>query len=194
MALKKCRECGHKVSSSAKVCPSCGIKQPYISPFKGLFFLAVIGWATWSVFLKDDKSDTGQKSSSANELGLQTAVPVDLPAADTTPFVPPLVCRAAIAAMFGRDINTLKVGRGEPLGVFKIFYQRPSDSKLYSYDCKLSGNYVIWTESGQASNRWNGSGYVDFNVKYGIEDNVLVITEVYGNDRNSVYRFGKNKK
>ncbi|HFV6419041.1 TPA: zinc ribbon domain-containing protein, partial [Escherichia coli] len=26
MALKTCRECGHKVSSEAKVCPNCGVK------------------------------------------------------------------------------------------------------------------------------------------------------------------------
>jgi hypothetical protein len=28
MALKKCRECGNEVSTSAKVCPSCGKKHP----------------------------------------------------------------------------------------------------------------------------------------------------------------------
>lgn len=29
MALAKCRECKHKISTEAEVCPSCGIKNPY---------------------------------------------------------------------------------------------------------------------------------------------------------------------
>lgn len=28
MALAKCRECGHEVSSGAKVCPKCGVAKP----------------------------------------------------------------------------------------------------------------------------------------------------------------------
>lgn len=28
MALKPCRECGHEVSTSAKICPHCGVKRP----------------------------------------------------------------------------------------------------------------------------------------------------------------------
>lgn len=27
MALKKCKECGHQVSTKASTCPSCGAKQ-----------------------------------------------------------------------------------------------------------------------------------------------------------------------
>lgn len=28
MALTECRECGHEISSSAKNCPNCGVKNP----------------------------------------------------------------------------------------------------------------------------------------------------------------------
>ena len=42
MALKTCRECGHKVSSEAKVCPNCGVKEPYQSPVRGLIFIAIV--------------------------------------------------------------------------------------------------------------------------------------------------------
>jgi len=194
MAMKKCRECGHSVSSSAKTCPSCGVKNPYISPYKGIFILAVLGWATWSVFF-DDKSTDSKNSSAAStsDAVLQIAQPVNLEPSETSPFNPPIVCKAAMAAIFSQDINTLKVARDNPDGVFKISYRRASDGNQFSYDCKLSGNYVIWKESGQMSNRWSGSGYVDNNLKFAIDNKVLVITEVYGNANDPVYRFGKGK-
>ena len=77
--------------------------------------------------------------------------------------------------------------------MFKISYRRPSDGNQYSFDCKLSGNNVIWTESGQTSNRWNGSGSVEFNVEFAIKDNVLLITEAYGNSDDISYRFTMNQ-
>lgn len=31
MALKPCRECGHEVSTDAKICPHCGVRSPTAS-------------------------------------------------------------------------------------------------------------------------------------------------------------------
>jgi len=48
MAMTKCRECGHAVSSDAKACPNCGAKDPsmssYITTAIGgcLFFIIVV--------------------------------------------------------------------------------------------------------------------------------------------------------
>ena len=178
MAMKKCRECGHSISSSAKVCPSCGVKKPYISPFKGVFVLAVIAWTGWIAFTDDKSSGSNQvstesDSASMGEIRLKTAAPVNLAPASTTPFTAAQICKAAISGIFGRDVNTLKAAKGSPAGVFKISYRRPSDGNQYSFDCKLSGNNVIWTETGQTSNRWNGSGSVEFNVEFAIKENVL---------------------
>lgn len=194
MAMKKCRECGHSVSSSAKMCPSCGVKKPYISPLKGVFLLAVIGWTGWIAFT-DDKSSGGNHTStesasaSMGDIRLKTDVPVNLAPASTTPFTAAQICKAAISGMFGREVNTIKAAKANQAGVFKISYRRPSDGNQYPFDCKLSGNNVIWTETGQTSNRWNGSGSVEFNIEFAIKDNVLVITEAHGNSDDISYRF-----
>lgn len=48
MAICKCRECGRDVSSSAKICPGCGVKNPgvsygvYLSAFLLVAILAII--------------------------------------------------------------------------------------------------------------------------------------------------------
>lgn len=58
MALKKCKECGHEVSTTAKTCPHCGAK-----PNKGIGCLGVIGVFIFIVILanifdsKEDKKD-----------------------------------------------------------------------------------------------------------------------------------------
>jgi len=198
MAMKKCRECGHSISSSAKVCTSCGIKKPYISPFKGIFLLAVIGWAGWVVFTDDkpepakDVVSAGNSESTFAPSGMtkmKVAAPVDLPSAETRPFSTAQVCKAAIAGMMGRDMGTLKAAKANTAGVYKISYRRPSDGNQYSIDCKLSGNNVIWTESGQSTNRWNGKGNVDFNVEFAINDASLTITELYANSDDSAYSY-----
>jgi hypothetical protein len=40
MALEACRECGQKVSTQARRCPSCGVKHPTTN----IFWLAVRRW------------------------------------------------------------------------------------------------------------------------------------------------------
>lgn len=194
MAMKKCRECGHSVSSGAKMCPSCGVKKPYISTFKGIFILVVIGWTGWIAFTDDKSSGSNQvstdsASASMGEIRLKTAAPVNLAPASTAPFTAAQVCKAAISGMFAREVNTIKAVKANPAGVFKISYRRPSDGNQYSFDCKLSAHNVIWTESGQSTNRWNGKGNVDFNVEFIIKDSVLLITEAYGNSGDTTYKF-----
>lgn len=47
MALTTCKECGHQVAMTAKVCPGCGVKDPGVR-FKhyvvGLIAVVAIGW------------------------------------------------------------------------------------------------------------------------------------------------------
>jgi len=67
MVMKKCRECGQAVSSSAKVCPHCGIKDPYASP-KGLFkLLLLVGFIAFAWL-----TNQGGKSSGSSESSYQT--------------------------------------------------------------------------------------------------------------------------
>lgn len=47
MALVKCKECGKEVSTSAKICPHCGVKNPGIRAkdmIIGVLTLVFIGW------------------------------------------------------------------------------------------------------------------------------------------------------
>jgi hypothetical protein len=53
MALKPCRECKQEVSTSAKVCPSCGIQNPARSSSSsgcGIALLAVLGLGALALF------------------------------------------------------------------------------------------------------------------------------------------------
>ncbi|MCS3430588.1 hypothetical protein M2387_001117 [Klebsiella sp. BIGb0407] len=91
MAMKTCRECGHNVSSSAKQCPSCGVSDPYISPYKRLFYLAIFGGIVWMSYSKVYLSDTSEASTSAEFTSPATpkvkrAAPVNKASADTKPF------------------------------------------------------------------------------------------------------------
>lgn len=194
MAIKKCRECGHKVSSSAQTCPSCGVKDPYISPFKGIFILAVIGCATWAAFFNDKSSgkDNASSESTVVQTGgarLKTAAPVSMPPAETRPFSISQICKATIAGMFGRPVSTMKSVETSTTDTYAISYRRASDNQRFSFDCKLSDDHVIWRESKQYSDRWHGIGNVDFNVVFNVNGSSLVITELYGGANDISYKY-----
>ncbi|WP_312181162.1 hypothetical protein [Pantoea sp. CTOTU46764] len=55
MAMKKCRECDGKVSSSAKTCPHCGVSKPYTSPSGCLIFILAVAFATYMTYFNDEK-------------------------------------------------------------------------------------------------------------------------------------------
>lgn len=72
MALKKCRECGHEVSTGAKACPNCGVRYPASSigaspGARGCLWLigglVLIGMCT---SLLDTGSDAGTTSRSSS--------------------------------------------------------------------------------------------------------------------------------
>ncbi len=43
MGLTKCKECGHEISTKAKVCPNCGWKKPvgFLRGITGGFFIVL---------------------------------------------------------------------------------------------------------------------------------------------------------
>lgn len=111
--------------------------------------------------------------------------------ASTVPFTTAQVCRATFAGMFGHDISSIKAAKARTKGVFTISYPRPSDGQIFSFDCKLSDNNVIWRESGKSSNRWNGTGNVEFNVVFTVKDTTLAITELHADSDDVTYKFSK---
>lgn len=204
MALKTCREYGHKVSSEAKVCPNCGVKEPYQSPVRGLIFIAIViiaiykgcsddGSSTSNSYHSDDiassNAPTSQPFVSSDVVKLKRASPVNLPPASTTPFTAIQVCKAAIAGMFGRDISSMKAAKTGTKGIYTISYRRPSDNQKFSFDCKLSDDNVIWRESGQSTDRWNGVGNVEYNVVYAVKNSTLTITELHAGLDDVTYKF-----
>ncbi|MBF2746846.1 hypothetical protein ISN41_01860 [Enterobacter bugandensis] len=93
--------------------------------------------------------------------------------------------------MFGRDISSIKTAKTGTTGVYTVSYRRPSDNQRFSYDCKLSDDNVIWRESGQSSERWNGVGNVEFNVVFTVKDRTLAITELHADSDDVTYKFSK---
>ena len=81
MALTKCHECGHEVSTQAKACPTCGapVKKPSGARL-GLFLLAVLGVLSFIGLATRDRSTSDLPS------GPPAQAPV---ATSTTPTKPP---------------------------------------------------------------------------------------------------------
>ncbi|WP_264627646.1 zinc ribbon domain-containing protein [Candidatus Symbiopectobacterium sp. NZEC135] len=198
MAMKMCRECGHAVSSGAKICPNCGVKKPYESPVRGFIFIAIVVFAVIKgCSSSSDKSSAPQAAAAPTSTTFaatsvakaKAAAPANMAAASTKPFSDMQVCRSAIAGMFGRDLNSVKAEKTNTAGVFTLSYRRQSDGQRFSYDCKLSDANVIWKETGQSSNRWNGSGTVEFNVVFSVNGSALTITELHAGSDVVTYKY-----
>lgn len=97
--------------------------------------------------------------------------------------------QAAIAGMFGKSVGKTQVAKTKTAGVFTVSYIRPSDNQRFSFDCKLSDDNVIWKESGQSSNRWQGTGNVEFNVVFMVRDDELTVKELHTNSDDVTYKF-----
>ncbi|MCS3430587.1 hypothetical protein [Klebsiella sp. BIGb0407] len=83
----------------------------------------------------------------------------------------------------------MKAVKTDIAGVYTVSYRRPADNQLFSFDCKLSNDYVIWRESGQSSNRWSGTGDVPFNVAFTVDDSGLKISELHADYNDMSYQY-----
>lgn len=62
MAMTKCKECKKDVSTSAKVCPHCGVKNPGVKTWQGFIVLAVIIAIGW-FFIGGDSKESDDKAA-----------------------------------------------------------------------------------------------------------------------------------
>lgn len=75
MALKKCKECGNKVSTKAKKCPNCGAKAPKRtsiftwSILAIIFFVAYSSWQTKSNMTPEERKDRIAANNAEKEAG-----------------------------------------------------------------------------------------------------------------------------
>ena len=88
MALVRCKECGHELSSSAERCPNCG-KKPYKPSGCLIFILFAITIAILSPLFttsKDNKSTSNQQGSTVSTVN-QPQPATASTAGETDPFV-----------------------------------------------------------------------------------------------------------
>lgn len=205
MAMKSCKECGQQVSSEAKVCPGCGVKKPYQSPVRGFIFIAVVAVVTFKSCSGGSSSDSGNSyhadgiaNSSASTsqpfvspdvAKVKAAAPVNMAPADTKPFSGSQVCKATIASLFSPKLGDIKAATTKQEGVYRLTYKRRLDGERFSYDCKLSDDSVIWTETGQSTNRWRGTGNVEYSVAFTVKGSDLIITELYADADNISHKY-----
>ncbi|OAT20745.1 hypothetical protein M979_0473 [Buttiauxella noackiae ATCC 51607] len=132
---------------------------------------------------------TSQPFVSPDVAKVKAAVPVNMAPADTKPFSASQVCKATIASLFSPMLGDIKAATTKQEGVYRLTYKRRLDGEKYSYDCKLSDDSVIWTETGQSTNRWRGTGNVGYSVAFTVKGSDLIITELYADADNVTHKY-----
>lgn len=87
-------------------------------------------------------------------------------------------CKAASAAMFGRDHKIMQLDKVES-GVAYVHYIRQDDGTRWAIKCKLIGDQVMWASNNpESTGRWRDDP-ADSTVKYAINGKKIIITEFY---------------
>ncbi|HDS3824942.1 hypothetical protein [Morganella morganii] len=88
------------------------------------------------------------------------------------------VCKAASAAMFGRDHKIMQLDKVES-GIAYVHYIRQNDGTRWAIKCKLIGDQVMWaSDNPDSTGRWRDDP-ADSKVKYAVDGNKIIITELY---------------
>ncbi|WP_145961049.1 hypothetical protein [Sphingosinithalassobacter portus] len=117
-----------------------------------------------------NQPSTTQSNPSSNDIAEQSKA--TLPHTPT-PVQIETACKDAIAKLFGQPVSIMKAT--DQNGFLRVHYNRPDDGKLWTNDCRVEGDRIIWrgVENG-APGRWRNGPY-DETITYQIEgDNVSV--------------------
>ncbi len=88
------------------------------------------------------------------------------------------VCKAASAAMFGRDHRIMQLDKVES-GIAYVHYIRQNDGTRWAIKCKLIGDQVMWaSDNPDSTGRWRDDP-ADGTVTYAIDGRKIIITEIY---------------
>lgn len=80
--------------------------------------------------------------------------------------------------MFGRDHKIMKLGKVKA-GIAYVHYVRQNDNTRWGIKCKLIGDQVMWASNNPDSlGRWRDDP-ADSVVKYSVNGNELMISEIY---------------
>ncbi|EMN8534271.1 hypothetical protein RJO27_003694 [Enterobacter hormaechei] len=94
------------------------------------------------------------------------------------------VCKAASAAMFGRDLKIMQLDKVES-GIAYVHYIRQNDGTRWAIKCKLIGNQVMWaSDNPDSTGRWRDDA-ADSTVRYAVEGKKIIITEAYSDGSSS---------
>ncbi len=78
------------------------------------------------------------------------------------------ICKAASAAMFGRDHKIMQLDKVES-GIAYVHYIRQNDGTRWAIKCKLIGDQVMWaSDNPDSTGRWRDDP-ADSTVKYSID-------------------------
>lgn len=102
------------------------------------FSIAVMGAA-----LSGCGTNEPQNAPHQNDSGNSVSVASPGPAPNLTRAQLASVCKAAIAETFAQPLKIMKVASNEG-GIARVRYNRPSDGKRWTNDCRVEGNRIIW--------------------------------------------------
>lgn len=101
-------------------------------------------------------------------------------------------CKAASAAMFGRDHKIMRLDKVES-GVAYVHYIRQDDGTRWAIKCKLIGDQVMWASNNpDSTGRWRDDP-ADSTVKYAINGKKIIITELYSDGSSTTNSYPLNQ-
>lgn len=122
----------------------------------------------------------------------QTAAPIEPSAAPTyTAGQRSMICRAGIAAVFGRDPKTMSA-RSLPDDLTRVEYRRPDDNKLWKSDCRIDGDRIVWRGvdafGDNGPGRWR-NGPADEILTFKLEGSAVTTNSSDGSSASETYNF-----
>lgn len=121
-------------------------------------------------------NDTLEPETASVVMPQQTATPTVLKPEQLTS-----VCKAAFANMFGHSPKIMKATSKE-VEIVRVSYHRPDDRKLFTNDCRVEGNRIIWRSvdafPGDGPGRWRTSSDDDV-LSFVIDGKKVTITTTY---------------
>ena len=135
-----------------------------------------------------------QKCRISNEVQAQAGIQPASENSFKVQVAPELVCRATIAAIMGREPDTIKVTKFVS-GIVYTSYLRPNDGTRWSNRCRIDGNRVIWaTDTG----RWRTHA-LDPKITYSVlleSEEIEIVEEISPSNRSKTRykldRFGSS--
>lgn len=101
-------------------------------------------------------------------------------------------CKAASAAMFGRDLKIMQLDKVES-GVAYVHYIRQDDGTRWAIKCKLISDQVMWASNNpDSTGRWRDDP-ADSTVKYAINGKKIIITELYSDGSSTTNSYPLNQ-